>query len=90
MVAFFPSSKGRPHLTIQAWDSSVGMDGNQQNREAGESLTTVTENQDFELVGVQTNVTTREDVPPDGGCGWICTLCVLLINAHTWGVNSVC
>lgn len=23
--------------------------------------------QDIELMGVQTNVTTREDVPPDGG-----------------------
>ena len=23
------------------------------------------------------------------GYGWICTLCVFLINAHTWGVNSV-
>ncbi|KAF2128860.1 putative MFS transporter [Dothidotthia symphoricarpi CBS 119687] len=25
---------------------------------------------------------------PDGGYGWICTLCVALINAHTWGINS--
>jgi hypothetical protein len=30
-----------------------------------------------------------EDVPPNGGYGWVCTLCVFLINAHTWGVNSV-
>ena len=30
------------------------------------------------------------DVPPDGGYGWVCTACVFLINAHTWGVNSVC
>jgi hypothetical protein len=37
----------------------------------------------------QTNVTTREDVPPDGGYGWVCTACLFLINAHTWGVNSV-
>ena len=29
-----------------------------------------------------------EDVPPDGGYGWVCTACVALINAHTWGVNS--
>jgi hypothetical protein len=29
------------------------------------------------------------DVPPDGGYGWVCTACVFLINAHTWGVNSV-
>lgn len=25
---------------------------------------------------------------PNGGYGWVCTLCVLLVNAHTWGVNS--
>ncbi len=27
--------------------------------------------------------------PPDGGYGWVCTTCVFLVNAHTWGVNSV-
>ncbi|KKY13477.1 putative mfs transporter [Diplodia seriata] len=26
--------------------------------------------------------------PPDGGYGWVCVGCVVLINAHTWGVNS--
>lgn len=35
------------------------------------------------------NVTGQEDIPPDGGYGWVCTVCVFLINAHTWGVNSV-
>jgi hypothetical protein len=30
-----------------------------------------------------------EDVPPNGGYGWVCTACVFLINAHTWGLNSV-
>jgi hypothetical protein len=30
-----------------------------------------------------------EDVPPDGGYGWVCVGCCALINAHTWGVNSV-
>ncbi|KAG5936167.1 hypothetical protein E4U53_000278 [Claviceps sorghi] len=26
--------------------------------------------------------------PPDGGYGWVCTACVSLVNAHTWGLNS--
>lgn len=31
---------------------------------------------------------TPVEPPPNGGYGWICTLCVALINAHTWGLNS--
>jgi hypothetical protein len=30
-----------------------------------------------------------EDIPPDGGYGWVCTGCNFFINAHTWGINSV-
>lgn len=30
------------------------------------------------------------DVAPDGGYGWVVVACVFLINAHTWGINSVC
>ncbi|KAI6787170.1 hypothetical protein KC350_g18854, partial [Hortaea werneckii] len=26
--------------------------------------------------------------PPNGGYGWVCTICCGLINAHTWGLNS--
>jgi len=26
--------------------------------------------------------------PPNGGYGWVCTVCCALINAHTWGLNS--
>lgn len=29
------------------------------------------------------------DVPPNGGYGWVIVLCNALINAHTWGLNSV-
>lgn len=29
------------------------------------------------------------EAPPDGGYGWVCVVCVFLINAHTWGINSV-
>lgn len=32
---------------------------------------------------------TERDVAPDGGYGWVCVACTFLINAHTWGVNSV-
>ena len=35
------------------------------------------------------NIVSRQDVPPDGGYGWMCVACVFLINANTWGVNSV-
>jgi hypothetical protein len=30
----------------------------------------------------------REDVPPNGGFGWVCVVCLHLINGHTWGLNS--
>jgi hypothetical protein len=35
------------------------------------------------------NVTTIEPIPPNGGYGWVVTFAVFLINANTWGVNSV-
>ncbi|KAM0269819.1 hypothetical protein ACHAQH_009656 [Verticillium albo-atrum] len=35
-----------------------------------------------------TNVTSVEPTPPNGGYAWVCTLCVFLVNFHTWGVNS--
>ena len=35
------------------------------------------------------HVEDQEYVPPDGGYGWVCVVCVFLINAHTWGLNFV-
>lgn len=29
-----------------------------------------------------------ENLPPDGGYGWVCVACNFTINAHTWGINS--
>ena len=40
------------------------------------------------LTLVPSNTVEQEDIPPDGGYGWIITICVFLINANTWGVNS--
>jgi MFS family permease len=30
-----------------------------------------------------------DDEPPDGGYGWVCVIVCFMINAHTWGINSV-
>lgn len=35
---------------------------------------------------IETN--TFDESPPNGGYGWVCTLCVFVIIMHTWGVNS--
>jgi hypothetical protein len=32
---------------------------------------------------------TLEDVPPDGGYGWICVAACFSINCFTWGAVSV-
>ncbi|KAJ5171714.1 MFS general substrate transporter [Penicillium capsulatum] len=37
---------------------------------------------------LQHNAIAVEDVPPNGGYGWVCTFCVFLIIVHTWGINS--
>jgi hypothetical protein len=31
-----------------------------------------------------------EEEVREGGYGWVCVVCTLLINAHTWGINAVC
>ena len=53
------------------------------NGDSGDALSV----QDLEHV---TNIESRAaDVPPDGGYGWVCVACVFMVNAHTWGLNSV-
>lgn len=40
--------------------------------------------------GRQTTMTAQPKVPPppNGGYGWVCTVCSAIINGHTWGLNS--
>lgn len=49
------------------------------------------ERQDTDMQQAQEIVTAKRsaDELPDGGYGWICVMCCALINAHTWGINSV-
>lgn len=65
---------GTDSRNIHGFDGQTSMDS-EKTIEAGES--------DHIREG------NKVDVPPDGGYGWVCTACVFLINAHTWGVNSV-
>lgn len=44
-----------------------------------------------ELANKETNTTptpAAPEPPPNGGYGWVCTICCATINAHTWGLNS--
>jgi hypothetical protein len=51
----------------------------QQSRDV--SSTTLTHELSFEEI---------QELPPDGGYGWVCVACCFTINAFTWGVLSVC
>lgn len=57
-----------------------GTESPRAEHERDENLITTTEQ--------PTEFTTVEDIPPDGGYGWVVTLCVFLANAHTWGINA--
>ena len=35
------------------------------------------------------DVVSVEDVPPNGGYGWVCTACVFMLTAYSWGLNSI-
>jgi MFS family permease len=69
--------------------NGIGLEGEHEavgNRSMDSEKTIEAENSDHNAHGEDKPV----DVPPDGGYGWVCTGCCFVINAHTWGVNSVC
>ena len=39
--------------------------------------------------GTERQTTTIIEEGPDGGYGWVCVVCMLLLTAHTWGLNGV-
>ncbi|CAI7564840.1 unnamed protein product [Penicillium pancosmium] len=44
---------------------------------------------DLEQNGAPTaDATAFDDIPPNGGYGWLCTLCTFMITVHTWGINA--
>lgn len=44
---------------------------------------------DLEQSGASTaDATAFDDIPPNGGYGWLCTLCTFMITVHTWGINA--
>ncbi|OCL05105.1 MFS general substrate transporter [Glonium stellatum] len=52
---------------------------------ANESIGPSEKSSDVEQIASDAKV---EDIPPNGGYGWVCVACVFWINAHTWGLNS--
>ncbi|KAF7952359.1 uncharacterized protein EAE97_001856 [Botrytis byssoidea] len=46
------------------------------------------DNNDIDPEQAQAVAHPETGAPPDGGYGWVYVLCVFLINAHTWGINS--
>ncbi|KAL4811218.1 major facilitator superfamily domain-containing protein [Aspergillus unguis] len=61
-------------------------DGNDDQRVQDSSKETRPANIDHEKAPAQAK--SEDDLPPDGGYGWVCVFGVFWINAHTWGINS--
>lgn len=72
--------------TLQATPPDI-IRGNSETRlsTARESIARSDKSSDIEQVAIGAKV---GDIPPNGGYGWVCVVCVFWINAHTWGLNS--
>lgn len=57
------------------------------NTDTGESIPSIPTKGSADVANLEKKV---QDVPPDGGYGWVCVACIFMVNAHTWGLNSVC
>lgn len=59
------------------------------SQESSEKVATIEAQQPPKQIAIGgTSEPPHEDVPPNGGYGWVCVACVATINAHTWGINS--
>ncbi|KAH8429919.1 uncharacterized protein LDX57_007592 [Aspergillus melleus] len=58
------------------------------SRQGNDPFQTPTTEQGEINIAENYNVDAFEDIPPDGGYGWVCTFCVFMITVHTWGVIS--
>lgn len=59
----------------------------QKNREHDAQQNTTVDNKTVPSKESNTTPVSTEP-PPNGGYGWVCTICCATINAHTWGLNS--
>ena len=84
-VAPSKNSTSRPPSTT--YDGEPGL-GNVASNNSGNERT-----QDDDILveppaALAMNVALVEDIPPDGGYGWVVMICVCLCNSCTWGVNA--
>lgn len=64
-------------------------DDGQHSLASHEGNSATADPQSADPVPVDTDEKYKSDVPPEGGYGWVCVVCVFWINANTWGINSV-
>lgn len=67
-------------LAVSAYDDGISVIASQTQRRLS--------NVDV-AAAVPTSAEEVDEAIPDGGYGWVCLVAVMLINANTWGVNSV-